>query len=327
VRRPKTGLPITPAKRRLMVLTDAQHEDKHDVITESPRTPTQDVAGCSQMISPRGDGDLDTPTAAGRRKTRLKKEAEATALMLGASLESQEEKDAREQRETQELFSNIQSVLLQNPELEPKYQQIISSAGEMGAQQTYLQLHKLMTDHEDVQEMLLDLLSEEDALSLGMTTYSDFAERQRFKRFLYKLNIVYKHQPAYHIKVLKELDVLSKDESLTSEKLKEISCQLFRNNQHLMEEFQMLIPGIAPPASMLSSAEHLVLPEDNDTLDQDDQMEQIFVPRSPEADLESSSSNIRFSQGRCYVMEGKMMKAATVNKVPMLNSSNNSPPT
>ena len=26
----------------------------------------------------------------------------------------------------QELFSNIQSVLLQNPELEPKYQQIIS---------------------------------------------------------------------------------------------------------------------------------------------------------------------------------------------------------
>ena len=49
--------------------------------------------------------------------------------------------------------------------------------------------------------MLLDLLSSEEAAGLGTEVYVAHAQRMRMKRFLLKLGIAYKHQPAYHVKV------------------------------------------------------------------------------------------------------------------------------
>ncbi len=40
-----------------------------------------------------------------------------------------------------------------------RYEEVMNSAGEQGVRQTYSQLHQLMQDYPDVQEMLLDLLT------------------------------------------------------------------------------------------------------------------------------------------------------------------------
>jgi len=292
--------PITP--KRLMLMGG-------DEKVQSPRTPKSQEGDLGCQISPRGvggDSELDTPTGLARRKSRVQREAEITALLLSENLETQEEKEAREQRESQELFSSINTILQDNPDLTTRYEDIIGTAGDLGVRQTYTQLHDLMQDFPDVQELLLDLLTEEDALCLGMDTYSAYCDRNRLKRFLCKLAIVYKQQPAYHVKVLKELETLSKDSSLTSDRLKDISSQLFRNNQHLMEEFQMLIPGIPPPQSMLPSPEVITIPEEGNEEGTGGD-EHIHVPRSPDRNMEGNMGSIRFSGGRCYVMEGKML--------------------
>ncbi len=49
--------------------------------------------------------------------------------------------------------------------------------------------------------MLLDLLSCEEAASLGTEVYAAHAQRMKMKRFLLKLAIAYKHLPTYHVKV------------------------------------------------------------------------------------------------------------------------------
>eukprot|EP00088_Acartia_fossae_P027156 TRINITY_DN2790_c0_g1_i3.p1 TRINITY_DN2790_c0_g1~~TRINITY_DN2790_c0_g1_i3.p1 ORF type:complete len:764 (-),score=144.70 TRINITY_DN2790_c0_g1_i3:245-2446(-) len=326
------SLALTP-KRLLLMMSETEEDGKTTlsgdrVLAVSPKTPktprnSSDGAGPSCQDSPRGvgggggDTEFDTPTGLGRRKSRLQREAEATATMLSDCLESTEEREAREQRESQQLFSAMHAVIADNKDLLQRYEEIMGGAEELGVCGTYTQLHDLMSDFPDVQELLLDLLSEEEALDLGLETYSAFCERARLKKFLCKLSIVYKHQPAYHAKVLKELETLSKDTTLTCERLKEISCQLFRNNQHLMEEFQMLIPGIPPPQSMLQSPEHLTLPEEGHEEGAGAE-EQLYVPRSPDHNIENTrSGNIRFSGGRCFVMEGKILRPATIDKVAL----------
>ena len=48
-----------------------------------------------------------------------------------------------------------------------RYEDIIGTAGDLGVRQTYTQLHDLMQDFPDVQELLLDLLT-------GSEIYSNF---------------------------------------------------------------------------------------------------------------------------------------------------------
>jgi len=239
-------------------------------------------------------------------------------MCLLGQLETQEEKEARESREAQELYSAIQALKDGNPDIAKRYEEIIGLAAELGVKQTFVKLNELMTGHPDIQEMLLDLLSDVDAASLCPEIYDAHCDRARLKRFLLKLGIVYKHQPAYHAKVLKELEALSKDPALTSDRLKTIACRLFKTNQHLLDEFLILIPGIRPPQSMLPSPETLVLPDEDDEGVDDPwagvEVETVPVPRSP---VGEGPPTIRFTKGRCYVFDGKNLKPAKVEKIPL----------
>jgi len=279
-------------------------------------SPCTSPSGRSPMASPRAngggvEGDADTPTALGKKKSRVQKETEVNLLLLGP-LETAEEKETREQKETQELFSALQSLIAGDKALEEKYDEIMGAAAEQGVKHTYLQLHDLATGHPDTQELLLDLLADEDAAELGSEVYAAHSDRSRLKRFLLKLGIVYKQQPTYHLKVLKELESLSKDANLSAERLQNTACRLFRSNQHLLDEFLMLIPGLPPPQSMLPSPELLVLPDGFECWE-GLEVETVPVPRSQR----SESTNIKFSNGSLFVLDGKNYKPAQVTRVPM----------
>jgi hypothetical protein len=286
---------------------------------KSPRTPP---CLSSPLTSPR-EGELDTPTAVGRRKSRQQREVEVTMSLLG-NLETQEEREQRELAETQEMFSSIQAVISRAPELENRYDEIIRSAGEDGAKETYSRLHNLLDGHPDVQVLLLDLLSGDEAVSLGPAVFSAYSDRGNLKRFLLKLGIVYRHQPAYHAKVIKELESLSKDSRLTGEGLKNVASRLFRSNQFLLDDFLMLIPGIQPPQSMLPSPEMITLIDDDDGVDGLD-VELVPVPRSPPPldPAQTTLPSVRFTNGSCYVQDGKNLKPARVERVPFTSIKEN----
>lgn len=310
---------ITP--RRLIALAPPSSSTKGGVngtppcaATATGGTPPARCRGSPALVSPREE-DQDTPTAGGRRKTRHQKEAEVTLALLGP-LETEEEKEARETRECMEMYGEVQRVVSTSEEMNAKFQEIISAAGIRGVTTTYVELNKLLEGHPNVQDLLLDLLSCEEAASLGTEVYAAHAQRMKMKRFLLKLGVAYKHQPAYHVKVLKELDSLCKESTLTPHTLKAAATRLFKHNQHLLDEFLMLVPGVEPPESMLPSPEDLSYPEDSDASWEGLEEERVSVPSSP-LEERGSGPPIRFINGEVFVAEGKILKPARVEKRPL----------
>ena len=104
------------------------------------------------------------------------------------------------------------------------------------------------------------------------------------KKFILKLGLAYRHQPAYHARVLREFDSLCQDPTLTPDMLKGLAVKLFKNNQHLLDQFLLLVPGVEPPEGMLPSPEVLHYPEDSDHSwgSEDGLLETVVVQRSPE---------------------------------------------
>merc|ERR1719318_1699392 len=246
----------------------------------SPRSPCLPSPSLDEV---EGGTEVDTPTILARRKTRHQKETELTMSLVG-QLETPEEKESREARESQEMFLEISRVLADNPECQAKFANIMGQAATTGTISTYQALSSLLTGHPLVQEMLLDLLTDSQAASLGGEVYWQHHQRQNMKKFILKLGVAYRHQPAYHARVLRELDTLCGDPTLTPDVLKGVAVKLFKHNQHLLDQFLLLVPGVEPPEAMLPSPEVLHYPEDSDTSwgSEEGRLETVTVQRSPE---------------------------------------------
>jgi len=246
----------------------------------SPRSPCLPSPSLDEV---EGGTEVDTPTILARRKTRHQKETELTMSLVG-QLETPEEKESREARESQEMFQEISRVLADNPECQAKFANIMGQAATTGTISTYQALSSLLTGHPLVQEMLLDLLTDSQAASLGGEVYWQHQQRQNMKTFILKLGVAYRHQPAYHARVLRELDTLCGDPTLTPDVLKGVAVKLFKHNQHLLDQFLLLVPGVEPPEAMLPSPEVLHYPEDSDTSwgSEEGRLETVTVQRSPE---------------------------------------------
>jgi len=237
----------------------------------------------------------DTPTIARARKSRQEREAQLTLAMIQATEETTEERECRAERESREMWEEIRRVVdtSGSPEKGERLVDIINSAASLGTVGLYSSLNSLVAGEPAVQELLLDLLTPEEAASLGTDTYAAHHQRQSMKRFLLKLGAAYKHQPAYHARVLRELDSLCSHSNLTPEELKEAALRLFKHNQHLLEEFLLLVPGVEPPHSCLPSPETLDYPEDSDNSlgSEDLEGERITLPRSPQQTTKPNEIN------------------------------------
>ena len=273
--------PVTPSRKLPGLSLKAASTPPNLNLNFSPKSP------CLQSPS-LDDGDcineVDTPTHIGKRKSRHQKEAELTLALVGP-LETAEEKEAREAKESTEIFQEIMKVVSDSSEKRLKFAEIMSGAASEGTVQTYKDLSLLVEGHPDVQEMLLDLLSEDQAASVSREVYWLHQQRHNMKKFILKLNLAYRHRPADHARVLRELDTLCSEPGLTPDTLRAVAVKLFKHNQHLLDQFLVLVPGVEPPESMLPSPELLQSPDsasDNSGGDSDTQ-EVVVVPKSPES--------------------------------------------
>ena len=197
---------------------------------------------------------VETPTTLARRKSRGQKEAELTLALLGP-LETAEEKELREGRESREMFEQIRKAIAGNEGKQQQFAEIIDSVETAGTVATYTALHSLLSGHPVVQESLLDLLTDAEAQELGDLVFTAHQQRVRMKQFVLRLSMAYRHQPAYHARVLRELDSLCSDPHLAPETLRAAASRLFKHNAFLLEQFLLLVPGTEPPEGCLPSPE------------------------------------------------------------------------
>ena len=274
--------PVTPSRNGSVKIVNNLSPGMDCIGNYSPKSPCLPSPSCED-----GDviADADTPTAIlGKRKSRHQKEAELTLALVGP-LETPEEKDAREAKESAEIFQEILKVVSEVPEKKIKFAEIMSKAATEGTVQTYKDLSLIVHGHSHVQDLLLDLLSDSQAASVSKDVYFLHQQRQNMKKFILKLNVAYKHQPAYLARVLRELDSLCSDHTLTPEMLRKVAVRLFKHNQHLLDQFLMLVPGVEPPESMLPSPECVQFSDtDSDISDTGagSRTETLVVEKSPE---------------------------------------------
>ena len=295
-KRPGSFLLKSPLKKSLRV--------KPVAISPKPVTPSRKLPSLSAKITPPGidtnyspkspclpspcqdDGEglneVDTPTNIAKRKSRHQKETELTLALVGP-LESPEEREARERKECNKIFQDILKEVEDSAEKKTRFAEIMSAAVTEGTVQTYKDLSLLVDPQSHIQELLLDLLTEGQAESVSREVYLQHQQRQNMKKFILKLNVAYRHQPAYHARVLRELDSMCADDTLTLDVLKAMALKLFKHNQHLLDHFMLLVPGVEPPDGMLPSPEQIeFLDSDSDNSCAASDTETINVQKSPD---------------------------------------------
>ena len=129
-------------------------------------------------------------TSRQHRKTKVQREAEQTVYMLEP--ETVAEKAARVQREAEEVFKAAERAL----QVERAFVKFLEAAMEFEREpaKAFAAMHSLCSGKVWLQEMLLDLLRPEHAVSIGAPVYDQFRFRQTHKDFFRKLRRFYEFQ-------------------------------------------------------------------------------------------------------------------------------------
>ena len=109
----------------------------------------------------------------------------------------------------------------------------------------FQELHGLCLGNIVVQEMLLDLLSVEDAMTLGQVVYDQFRMRNEQKKFFRKLRKYYDKQQSAHTRILKEISLMLQNEEFNQKTLTTLANKLFKGNHHLYDSFLALFPIVS----------------------------------------------------------------------------------
>ena len=214
-------------------------------------------------------------------------------------------------------------------------------------------LHNLCQGIPDLQEVLLDLLTPEQALELNPIVYAQHCLRNDMKEFCQKIKSYYATNHSNQagqtqaIKVFKELhNFISQDhEKITSEELRSFATRLFKGNQQLIDEFIAFLPehteerarlwqNLDPEIIDLSDEENeFVAGSSQKELDSLQGYEHIKnIPETEEEKLFGTEKctclchpknrlvtshcihcSIRFINGKIYARDGKVLKPVKVN--------------
>ena len=214
-------------------------------------------------------------------------------------------------------------------------------------------LHNLCQGMPDLQEVLLDLLTPEQALELNPIVYAQHCLRNDMKEFCQKIKSYYATSHSSQagqtqaIKVFKELHTfISQDhEKITSEDLRSFATRLFKGNQQLIDKFMSFLPehteerarlwqNLDPEIIDLSDEENeFAAGSSQKELDSLQGYEHIKnIPETEEEKLFGTDKctclchpknrlvtshcihcSIRFINGKIYARDGKVLKPVKVN--------------
>jgi len=204
----------------------------------------------------------------------------------------------------------------------------------------YQELHNICIGHEILQENLLDILSLDQALSLGKDIYSQYCQRTDLKRMLQKVRVAYPNQPGVQTRVLKELQALLAKPDVQVADLRAFAAKTFKSNQVLQDEFLSLLPGGPPRPDVMGviQPEHIDLDDMDNETDPRLEVERIELELTEEEKLYGTDRcpcgchpkpaaegavaavsnphcihcSIRFINGKVFVKDGKVLKPVIV---------------
>ena len=188
------------------------------------------------------------------RKSKQQREAEATLQLLEP--EDKEAEALRKQYEALEIFMNAKEVL--NPEQHGQFCKIVQDLS-LSTKEKFAELHNLCSGKMELQELLLDLLSPQEALQVGVQIYQQFCVRDATKRFLRKVKKLYVNQPTMHSKLLKDMQSVLSNPDVKIADITNLGQKYFKTNQHLLDEFMSFASGVPYPEGLLPEAELICL--------------------------------------------------------------------
>ena len=218
--------------------------------------------------------DIKSPTrdeSCSNRKTKPQRDAEVVLNTLQPEAISEE--TVRKEHEAMEIILLAKEVLDQSTLL--KFFEIIVQLDHDPIKSFEL-LHPLCRGHPNLQELLLDLLTPDQAMALGPQVYSQHCQRNDLKKLVQKIKSAFPNQPGVQTRILKDFLTLLSKPDVTVEDLRSFGHKTFKSNPLLCDDFMSLLPEADMPDGALNSA-----PE-HDKMDEDraDGSERINLPAS-----------------------------------------------
>ena len=179
------------------------------------------------------------------------------ASVLGAISEEISEEALRRQHEAMEIVIKAKESLKDEAKLESFFQ-IIQACQETPIQ-AFAQLHNLCQGLPELQELLLDLLTPEQALALDPIIYAQHCLRNDMKQFCQKVKnffaptaqssnsngaVTQGTGQSQATKIFKEIHnfISQDDHEITSEELRNFAAKWFKGNQQLIDIFVSFLP-------------------------------------------------------------------------------------
>ena len=271
--------------------------------------------------------------------------------------EAPNEDALRREHEAMEIVIHAKETLTDPAKLE-QFFHIIQTCQDSPIQ-AYEKLHNLCKGLPELQELLLDLLTPEQALELSPIIYAQHCLRNDMKKFCQKVKIAYANStsnqagPNSTINLFKELHefISQDDKEHTVDDFRNFASKLFKGQDEIIKSFMSFLPGqtedknkawnnIEPEWIDLSDEENeapnnLNLNEQNEFEGfehikniPETEEEKLFGtercpcqchPKSQSVSSHCIHCSIRFINGKVYAREGKVLKPVRVKYPPGKN--------
>ena len=267
--------------------------------------------------------------------------------------ETPNEDALRREHEAMEIVIHAKEALTDNVKLE-QFFHIIQTC-QNSPIEAFQQLHNLCKGVPDLQELLLDLLTPEQALQLSPIVYAQHCLRNDMKKFCQKIRKAYTNNTSNQTgqnqitKIFKDFhNFISQDKEHSIEDLRNFATKLFKGQDQIIESFVSFLPDHAEAKTKIWNSlepEMIDLSDEENEISNENEQSQFQgfehiknIPETEEEKLFGTEKcpchchpttlpatnhcihcSIRFINGKIYAREGKVLKPVRVKYPPGKN--------
>ncbi|KAG8191727.1 hypothetical protein JTE90_008791 [Oedothorax gibbosus] len=268
-----------------------------------------------------------------KKRNRYFRELESSlALLQPIVVKDDVLKEEREIMFANSYLLRATELLKGNPEVYEQFLATLSKYHSSGSPVAlYSELKDTLKDYPTLLRDFIAFLNPAQAKVCGK--YKEYIVISKIREFFRKIELHFKHQPHHLARILRTFSQLHQQADITSTDVITALQPLLRNQSHLMEELNSLLPDVAPPEYLLTDFEEVTLPnsDDNSSIDS---FEEIVIPDAPDpyggkscpCNCHKSTTDnrllnrirhcvkcgVKFIDGRIYIQTGKVLKPAQV---------------